>query len=399
MDRTAAAMDDFSASPDAGDRYRAFMAESAKMDELTDEFFFWKPVGSYEDMVDGDMSAFLETLRSLSDMRIGRTVAGRVRHYLDDPRLAQMADHFTQYVGSSPFLAPAILCGIAHMQTDGGIWYPRGGIRAVPEALAELASDLGAELHTGRAVRRIVTDEGAIRGIETEDGNTVEGAAVVCNADCVRAHRELIDEPAGNGFLGRRDYEPACSGVVLYLGLTRRYESLMHHNFVFSRDAEEEFHHIYERRRPAPDPTCYVCAPSRTDPDAAPEGCETLYVLTHTPALKPHHHWGEMLPPYRERILDKLEKTAGLRDIRDYIAVEHVLTPEDIKDAYAVLDGSIYGLASHGRFRGAMKPTNRSPDLAGLYLAGGSVHPGAGMPMALMSGWIAADALCKDGIA
>ena len=119
-------------------------------------------------------------------------------------------------------------------------------------------------------------------------------------------------------------------------------------------------------------------------------------MLTHTPALQPHQDWDQMLPRYRERILDKLEETAGMKGLRDEIAVERMLTPEDIKETYAVLDGSIYGLASHGRFRGAMKPSNRSPDLDGLYMAGGSVHPGPGMPMALMSGWIAADALDED---
>jgi phytoene dehydrogenase-like protein len=106
-----------------------------------------------------------------------------------------------------------------------------------------------------------------------------------------------------------------------------------------------------------------------------------------------------MLPDYREAILDKLQRTGGLEDLRERIACEAVLTPEDIHRRYAVLDGAIYGLASHGRFFGAFKPGNRSPDLEGLYMAGGSVHPGPGMPMALMSGWIAADALDSDGVA
>ena len=215
--------------------------------------------------------------------------------------------------------------------------------------------------------------------------------------DSVRTHRDLLEGPAAGAIDRRRSTEPACSGVVLYLGLRKRYDHLLHHNFVFSRDPKEEFDWIYRRGEPAPDPTCYVCAPSGTDPGTAPDGGEALYVLVHTPWLRDHHDWEKMLPAYREKILAKLAG-AGMEDIRERIAVERVLTPADIHRRYQVLSGAIYGLASHGRMRGAFKPGNRSPDVRGLYLAGGSAHPGPGMPMALMSGWTAADALDKDGI-
>jgi phytoene dehydrogenase-like protein len=131
----------------------------------------------------------------------------------------------------------------------------------------------------------------------------------------------------------------------------------------------------------------------------APEGGEALYVLVHTPYLRSRHDWTRLLPGYRKTILEKLARTAKLEGIEERIRVERWLTPQDIHVRYSVLDGAIYGLASHGRLTGAFKPTNRSPDLKGLYLAGGAAHPGAGMPMALMSGWIAADALDRDGVA
>jgi phytoene dehydrogenase-like protein len=106
-----------------------------------------------------------------------------------------------------------------------------------------------------------------------------------------------------------------------------------------------------------------------------------------------------MFPAYREVILDKLARTAGMPDIRERIVFESALTPRDIHERYSVLDGAIYGLASHGRFLGAFKPANRRDDLRGLYLAGGAAHPGPGMPMVMMSGWIAGDALDRDGVA
>ena len=219
---------------------------------------------------------------------------------------------------------------------------------------------------------------------------------MVSNCDSVRTHRELINGSAGAAFERRRKYEPACSGVVLYLGLNKRYEHLAHHDFVFSRDPHEEFDWIYKKGEPAPDPTCYLAATTCTEPGTAPAGGEALYVLVHTPYLRPHHDWKKMLPEYRRVILDKLKRTGQMPDIESRIVFERALTPQDIHDRYHVLDGAIYGLASHGKFLGAFKPGNRSPDLRGLYLAGGAAHPGPGMPMVLMSGWIAADTLDRD---
>ncbi len=162
----------------------------------------------------------------------------------------------------------------------------------------------------------------------------------------------------------------------LYLGLNKRFDQLLHHNFVFSKDPEEEFDYIYHKGQPAPDPTAYVCAPAISEPGVAPEGGEALYILVHTPYLRPHHDWRQMLPAYREVILNKLERTAGLTGLRDAIQYEASLTPEGIHNRYRVLNGAIYGLASHGKFTGAFKPANRRKDVRGLYLAGGAAHPG-----------------------
>jgi len=385
-----------SLAPEAAAGYRRFIDLAERLHSISERYFFWRSVGSVADTFDAGTTFKLSTLSDLWALRFGRTVAGTVRSQVPEPRVAQMLDHFTQYVGSAPDASPAVLCGIAHMQTSEGIWYPIGGTRAVPMALERLAVDLGVEIRTCTGVRRIVVEQGEVRGVETEAGERVELAAVVSNGDSVRTHRELLGGVAAERFERRRAYEPACSGVVLYLGLDRRYPELLHHNFVFSENPEEEFEAIYRRGEPAPDPTCYVCAPARTEPQVAPAGGEALYVLVHTPYLRPHHDWTAMLPAYRRRILDKLERTAGLTRLEDHIVTESVLTPQDIHDRYRVLKGAIYGLASHGRMLGAFKPGNRSRDVRGLYLAGGSAHPGPGMPMALMSGWIAADCLNQE---
>jgi phytoene desaturase len=399
----AAGIDGYSRHPGDGAGYRELVELSERLHDVSERFFFWRSVEDLKDTLDWKGSFNLRTLKDVLSLRMGQTVAGNIRKRVADPRVAQMLDHFTQYVGSSPYGSPAVLCAIAHMQLAGGVWYPRGGIRAVPEALLRLAGELGVEVRTGCGVARILTDGvGAsgqrVAGVETEAGERVPLAAVVSNMDAVRTYDELVGGRPARRFRRRRTYEPACSGVVLYLGLERGYDHLLHHGFVFSRDPEEEFEHIYRRGEPAPDPTCYLAAPARTEPGVAPPGGEALYVLVHAPYLRPGHDWRRIFPDYRRTILDKLKRCGGMEDVEERIVVERSLTPQDIHDRYRVLDGAIYGLASHGRFLGAFKPGNRSRQLPGLYLAGGAAHPGPGMPMVMMSGWIAADALDRDAL-
>ncbi|MGI9471153.1 MAG: phytoene desaturase family protein [Rubripirellula sp.] len=376
--------------------YQRFLEMSEQLHGVSDRFFFWKSVGGLVDTMDVGGAFSAAVLKDVLSLRMGQSVASVVRKHVPDHRVAQMMDHFTQYVGSSPYASPAVLCGIAHMQTDEGIWYPMGGTRAVPEALGKLAKELGVDIRCGTDVMRIATAGNTVTGVVTAGGEEIACDAVVSNCDAVRTYRELLDQTPQSAQFDKQKHEPACSGVVLYLGLNRRYDQLLHHNFVFSRDPEEEFDWIYKRGEPAPDPSAYVCAPAISEPGVAPEGGEALYILVHTPYLRPNHNWKEMLPSYREVILDKLERTAGMTGLRDAIQCEASLTPEGIHNRYRVLNGAIYGLASHGKFLGAFKPANRRKDLQGLYLAGGAAHPGPGMPMVMMSGWIAADSLDND---
>lgn len=383
-------------SPKVAAGFRDFMALSERLHGISDRFFFWKSVEDLRDTIDMRKNMDLATLSDIMALRMGSTVAGTIRKRVSDPQVAQMLDHFVQYVGSSPYGSPAVLCSIAHMQTHDGVWYPMGGTRAVPTALESLARSLGVEIHTGVEIARVVSEAGRVVAVETDGGERIAVAAAVSNMDSVRTFRELVGGAPLASFAKRWKREPACSGVVLYLGLDRAYEHLLHHDFVFSKNPEEEFDWIYHKGEPAPDPTCYIAAPARTEPGVAPPGGEALYILVHTPYLRPHHDWRQMLPGYRKVIFDKLARCSGMKDLEDRIVFEQTLTPADIHERYRVLNGAIYGLASHGRFFGAFKPGNRSRDLAGLYLAGGAAHPGPGMPMVLMSGWIAADSLDAD---
>jgi phytoene desaturase len=388
----AGAMDRF--APGNGEGYRRFQDVAKHLHGVSEKFFFWKSVEGIGDTIDFKANLQPNTLRDVLSLRMGQSVAKVIRGHVPDARLAQMLDHYCQYVGSSPYLAPAVLCSIGDMQASEGIWYPKGGTRAVAEGLARLAGELGVELRPNSEVTGLEIEKGAVRAVRV-GAERIACDAVISNMDAIRTYTELVGGAPARKY-SRAKHEPACSGVVLYLGLNRRYEHLAHHDFLFSRDAEEEFDAIYRRGVPAPDPTAYLAAPSATDASVAPEGGEALYVLVHAPFLRPGQNWKAMFPAYRQVILDKLKRAGGMPDIEERIVAEHHLTPQDIHDRYKVLDGAIYGLASHGKYLGAFKPGNRSRAVRGLYLAGGAAHPGPGMPMVMMSGWIAADSLDQD---
>ncbi len=400
----AAAMDRQFPGTGIGKGWVDFVEYSRRMYRLSDKVFFFKDLGGVMDLMRKPPTSEPGLLKDVLAMRIHSTVGATVDGYLREPHLRQLSEHFLQYVGSSPFLAPAILSLIAAAQVDEGCWYAMGGTRKIAQSLERILREEGAELITGHAVTKLVLDGDRVRGVTLDDGRTITGDIVVSNCDVQRTYRDLDGTSRGLREQGRiaGDYTPACSGVVLYLGLDRQYDHLLHHDFLFSKDSHQEFDDIYGKGIPARDPTIYLCVPSRTDPSQAPEGCEAFYALIHTPFMRPGQRWegpGGMLESYRPVIMDKL-KRMGMGDIERHIVVERHLTPQGIEQWYNAEGGAIYGLASHGRLKGGFKPRNRSRVYRNLYLAGGSTNPGPGVPMVLMSGVTAASAVCEDlGIA
>lgn len=391
-----------------GDGYEKFIEYSRRMFRLSEKVFFYKDVGSATDLMRRSPVGDPKLLGDVFAMRMHSTMAATAHKMITEPHVRQLVEHFLQYVGSSPFLAPAILSLIAAAQVDHGCWYPMGGTREVARALARIAEELGVRIITGATVRRVIVSGARASGVEIElpgaKSQTIRADAVISNCDVQRTCRDLLDTPsaAGRAQWIARNYRPACSGLVLYLGLSRQYPHLAHHDFLFSADSSAEFEDIYSRAVPARDPTLYLAVPSRTDPLQAPPGCESLYVLIHTPYLRPGHEWlnadgtpGKTLRDYRNVVIDKL-KRFGMPDLEKHILVERHLTPSNIETLYNAEGGAIYGLASHGRIGGGFKPRNRSLILDNLYLAGGSVNPGPGVPMVLMSGVTAAHCVLQD---
>ena len=400
VEAMAAYLDDKFPAAGAGDDFTDFLNYARRMNRLSRNVFFYRDVGGVMDIIKGTPMGDSVVMKDAMAMRLHSTVGKTVHKHIRDPRVRQMVEHFLQYVGSSPFLAPTILTMIASAQLDQGCWYSMGGTRMVARTLRTIAEESGVNLRLGCRVEKILEENGKAVGVRLTTGEEIRADAVISNCDVQRTLKDLVGTPkarAAQQSIANK-YTPACSGVVLYLGLNRRYEHLAHHNFVFSKDSHAEFDDIYTKGVPARDPTLYIAAPSVSDPSQAPEGGEALYILIHTPYIRPGSIQGEQekfLSEYRPVIMDKLSRF-GMGDIEDHIVVERSLLPRGIESMYNAEGGAIYGLASHGRLNGGFKPKNTAPVLDNLYLAGGSANPGPGVPMVLMSGVTAADTCAKD---
>src|SRR5579875_321343 len=376
--------------------YLRFLRYGHRMNSIAERWFYWKPYGSLSDLMTASPMNLQSALLAIQ-MDTFTTMHGAIRKHFRDERLAQLFEHFVQYVGSSPFVAPAILCLIAWVQIGLGCWYPMGGTGEIAGALSKLCNEFGVDIRLNTFIEHVETADGKIGGVLPSGGQLERFEAVIANSDIVHTLARLLDAPEAKAYLTKRQkqLEPACSGIVLYLGCNRTWPQLQHHNFFFSADSDAEFRDLYEHKIPHDDPTCYLAAPSITDPSVAPPNTTALYVLVHCPYLTDAFHWEQQGAAYQQRILDKLER-CGLTGLRESIQVSHALTPRDIERLYWANRGAIYGVVTQRGLRSAFKTGNRSQLIKGLYFAGGSVNPGPGVPMVLMSGQVAAECVLED---
>jgi phytoene desaturase len=318
-----------------------------------------------------------------------------IRRHVRSPHLRQLLGRFATYVGASPYLAPATLSVIAHVELTGGVWYPQGGIYAIAQALARLATELGVEIHTGEPVGHICLQGKRVSGLQLASGIEIDAEAIIANVDVATVQTRLLPASIGARSNGRfAASEPSCSGYVLLLGVEGQHEALGHHNIFFSRDYRREFDDIFRRGIPPKEPTVYVAITSKRAPDPAPAGCENWFVLVNAPPLGSQFDWTTQEAAYRERVLSTL---AGFGlDLRTKIRYTKALTPLDLAQATGAWRGALYGLSSNQALNAFRRPANRAPVVRGLYYAGGTTHPGGGVPMVTLSGKVAAQMVLAD---
>lgn len=325
-----------------------------------------------------------------------RTMDAAIRAHVRSPKLRQLLGRFATYVGGSPYDAPATLNVIAHVELNGGVWYPQGGVYTIAAGLERLARELGVEIITNALVSRITLANGRASGIALASGQQIVADAVISNVDVATTYAALLpDEPPYRNRLARlRAEEPSCSGFIMLLGVYGTHEALAHHNILFSDDYPREFRQIFREAVPPDEPTVYIAITSKTDPTHAPPDCENWFVLVNVPALTPAHNWAALASQYRDRVLARIAQF-GI-DIHSRIRSERIITPPDLQTMTGAFRGALYGASANSRWTAFRRPHNRCPDVAALYFAGGTTHPGGGVPMVTLSGKVAAELLLED---
>ena len=304
----------------------------------------------------------------------GKRLPALLRHCGATGELETFFLRFATYFGADPYRAPAVLHNIAWVELGKGVFYPVGGIKGVVRQLRALAEKLGVQILTGVTVGRLHTTAGRVTKVETDAGDfAAEG--VISSLDLIRTH-QLLGRRAKEGL------EPSLSGFVLLLGLEGETPGLTHHNISFPENYRAEFEAVRQGKLAA-DPTLYVSISSKTETGDAPPGCENWFVLVNAPALSKTNpiDWAVTGPRYAEKLLEVLARR-GL-DVRGRVRVQQIFTPAYL--GRLAHRGAIYGAAPHSLL-GTLRPKQTVHGVRNLVLAGGTVHPGGGIPLALLSG-------------
>jgi diapolycopene oxygenase len=208
-------------------------------------------------------------------------------------------------------------------------------------------------------------------------------------------YRELTSEDDGYLKKMERKYEPSCSGLVIHLGLKKRFPQLAHHNFFYAGDQSKHFDDVYNKKKMPTDPTIYLVAPTRTDSSIAPADCEVIKILPHIPHIQDEPYQMSDYLALKDRVYDKLERM-GLDGLRESIIVEDMLIPDDIERMYRSNRGSIYGVVGDRKKNSGFRIPKKSDRYEKLWFVGGSVNPGSGMPMVILSGMMVADMIDEE---
>jgi phytoene desaturase len=364
----------------AGDAWRAFDRRGRRIWDVAERTFFAGPMS--------DPWALVKRLRSPLDLTAidpFRSLDRSARAHFDDERLIQWAGRYATYSGSSPFHAPATLACIPHLEARFGCWYARGGLDTLRQALQRVAERVGVAISTDAEVASITTASGRVAGVELADGTRHDADVVVANTDAEVLYSELLDDRVALRKVRRA--KRSMSGFAMCIGVRGLTPSIAHHNVWFSHDSPAEFTAI-DHGELAADPTVYACVSSVTDATQAPDGCENWFVLVNTPP-------GVEVDAdaYGRLVLDRLAVHGVSLDGR--IEFVESMSPHDIQQRYGAPGGAIYGTSSDGMRAAFRRPANRG-SVAGLYLVGGSSHPGGGLPLVVSSARIVADMVAND---
>ncbi|TLP76772.1 1-hydroxycarotenoid 3,4-desaturase CrtD [Maribacter sp. ACAM166] len=336
----------------------------------------------------------VQTLKSIFQigiLDINSTLNETNKDFFDNPKLVQLFNRFATYNGSSPYKTPGIMSMIPHLEMDFGTFFPKGGMHQISLSLYKLALDEGVIFKFNETVQEItIAHNRATGAISTK--NSYKTDCVISNMDIYPTYKRLLkNQKAPEKILSQ---ERSSSALIFYWGIKREFPELDLHNIFFSEFYEKEFNAIFNDKSLFNDPTIYINITSKDNPSDAPQGSENWFVMINVPGNY-GQDWGVLKTQARRNIISKINRILKV-DLESLITTEHILDPVGIEKNTSSYRGALYGSASNNRFSAFLRHPNFSNSIKNLYFCGGSVHPGGGIPLCLLSAKIVADLVPKS---
>lgn len=327
-----------------------------------------------------------------------KSVVDVLDRYFNDDRLKLAFTFQAKYLGMSPWRCPALFSILSYTEYKFGIYHVQGGLCKISDAMAKVFAEHGGKLRLGTGVREVLFNGNDVKGVRLDDGEVLECDDAIMNADYAHAVTTLMNgksRPAAE--LEKKKF--SCSTFMLYLGLDTIYRDEPHHHIIFADDYRKNVEDIKGERHVSDDMSVYVRNSSITDPSVAPAGKSGLYVLVPTINCRNGYDWEQRKQEYRDKVLDRIERKTGMKDLRSHIVEERIITPDDWRDGLDVFMGATFNLAHTLDQMLYLRPHNRMQGYDNLYLVGGGTHPGSGLPTIYESGRLSSNLLCdRHGI-
>jgi phytoene desaturase len=299
-----------------------------------------------------------------------------ISSYFDDPRLKAAFTFQNMYLGLSPFDAPATYSLLQYTELAGGVWYPMGGMYRIIESLIDIAEQRGVRFVYKAPVKQLTVEGNRVTGALLEDGSWFTADLFVGNADLPYIYKDLLPDATGAKKLEKMKY--TSSAIMFYWGVDRLYPEIGPHNIFLAGDYKQSFDSIFNDHTLPGEPSFYVHAPARIDPDSAPAGQDTLMVLVPVGHLDDtrSQNWEALVDRARETVFERIARQVGVNDLRQHIKFEIVYTPQDWQKQFNLVKGSAFGLSHNFLQVGYLRPHNRHPRYKNLYFAGASTTLG-----------------------
>jgi phytoene desaturase len=314
------------------------------------------------------------------------TSINQVNKRLKNDKLTQLFNRFATYNGSNPYKASGIMTSIPHLEHGFGTFFPKGGMNAITKSLFKLAEEIGVKFHFNQKVEEILIENKQAKGIRV-GSKKYDFDAVVSNMDVFFTYEKLLPKAKHPTKILKQP--KSSSALIFYWGIEKKFPQLGLHNILFSENYKAEFDHIFNKKTVYDDPTVYINISSKYESTDAPDGCENWFTMINVPANE-GQDWDKIIETVRENTITKISRMLKT-DIRPLIKIEQILEPRTIESKTGSHKGALYGTSSNNLMSAFLRHPNFSRRIKNLYFCGGSVHPGGGIPLCLLSAKIVSD--------